>query len=61
MGKEFWAALIKDESGIGVVEIILILVVLIALVLIFKEQIKQLVDDIFKNIQKNSNSVMDGY
>lgn len=61
MGKEFWTALIKDESGIGVVEIILILVVLIALVLLFKEQIKQLVDDIFKNIQKNSNSVMDGY
>lgn len=26
MGKEFWLALAKDESGIGVVEIILILV-----------------------------------
>ena len=61
MGKEFWTVLIKDESGIGVVEIILILVVLIELVLVFKEQIKELVDNIFKNIQKNSNSVMDGY
>lgn len=61
MGKEFWTVLIKDESAIGVVEIILILVVLIALVLVFKEQIKELVDNIFKNIQKNSNSVMDGY
>ena len=61
MGQEFWTVLIKDELGIGVVEIILILVVLIALVLVFKEQIKELVDNIFKNIQKNSNSVMDGY
>ena len=61
MGKEFWTVLIKDELGIGVVEIIFILVVLIALVLVFKEQIKELVDNIFKNIQKNSNSVMDGY
>ncbi|MCI6677229.1 MAG: hypothetical protein MSG78_10155 [Clostridiales bacterium] len=58
MGKEFWLALAKDESGIGVVEIILILVVLIALVLVFKKQIKKLVDDIFKTIQTNSGSVM---
>ena len=33
--KQFW----KDESGIGVVEIILILVVLIMLVVIFRERI----------------------
>ena len=33
--KEFW----QEEDAVGVVEIILILVVLIGLVLIFKEQL----------------------
>ncbi len=61
MRRELWIRLIKDESGIGVVEIILILVVLIALVLIFKEQIKKLVDNIFKTIQDSSGNVMEGY
>ena len=41
---DFW----NDESGIGVVEMILILVVLIGIVLIFKDQLKTLVGNIFK-------------
>lgn len=41
---------IKDESGAGVVELILIIVVLIGLVLIFKEQITDLVNDLFEMI-----------
>lgn len=49
---------LKEEDGIGVVEIILILVVLIALVLIFKEQITNLVNTIFSQITTDSNSVM---
>ncbi len=51
--KEFW----QDESGIGVVEMILILVVLIGLVLIFKDQLGSLVNGIFKEIQSKTNSV----
>ena len=51
--KAFW----KDESGIGTVEVILILVVLIGLVLIFKEQLTDLVDDIFKTISKKAGQV----
>lgn len=50
---EFW----RDESGIGVVEMILILVVLIGLVLIFKKQLRSLVDGIFRQIQSQTNSV----
>ena len=42
--------MLKDDSGIGVVEIILILVVLIALVVIFKEQLTALVQNIFGSI-----------
>lgn len=49
----FW----RDEDAVGVVEIILILVVLISLVLIFKEQLTSIVQNIFKKISSQSNSV----
>ncbi|MDD6667265.1 MAG: Flp1 family type IVb pilin [Lachnospiraceae bacterium] len=48
---------LKEEDGAGVVEVILILVVIIGLVLIFKEQLSDLVDKIFSKIQRNANSV----
>lgn len=48
----------KDERGITSVEIILILVVLIALVLIFKEQMTNLVKDIFKTITSQSGKIL---
>ncbi len=48
---------IKEEDGIGVVEIILILVVLISLVLIFKSKITNLVNSIFTKITNNANQV----
>ena len=51
--KEFW----KDETGIGTVEMILILVVLIGLVLIFKEQLTDLVEDIFDTITSKAGSI----
>lgn len=47
----------RDESGIGTVEMILILVVLIGLVLIFKKQLTTLVNNIFKTITTESNKV----
>ncbi len=49
---------IQEEDGIGVVEIILILVVLIGLVIVFKEQLSSLVTKIFSNITTNSNKVL---
>jgi Flp pilus assembly pilin Flp len=39
-----------EEDGIGVVEMILILVVLIGLVIIFKKQLTTLVTNIFQTI-----------
>ena len=50
--------LIKDEEGITTVEIILILVVLIALVLIFKEQMTNIVNNIFKTITSQSSKIL---
>lgn len=48
---------LKDESGIGTVEIILILVVLIALVIIFKDQMTALVNSIFSKIKTESSKI----
>lgn len=48
---------LSEEEGVGVVEIILILVVLISLVLIFKTQLTNLVKSIFSKIVSQSNSV----
>lgn len=49
--------LIQDEAGIGVVEVILILVVLIGLVLIFKTQLTELVESIFETIVSDSSGI----
>lgn len=46
-----------DESGIGVVEIILILVVLIGLVIIFKSQLTSLAQSIFEKITSESAGI----
>lgn len=51
--KEF----VVSEEGIGVVEVILILVVLIGLVVIFKNQLTSLVSSIFKKITSQSNGI----
>lgn len=49
--------IIKEESGLGTIEIILILVVLIGLVLIFKSQLITLIDSIFNTITSQSGLV----
>lgn len=51
--KDFW----EDQSGMGVVEVILIIVVLIGLVIIFKTQITEVVNDIFEKIVSQSSSI----
>ena len=48
---------LKEEKGIGVVEVILILVVLIGLVIIFKDQLTSLVEKLLSKITKQSNSI----
>ena len=49
---------ITEEDGMGTVEIILIIVVLIGLVIIFKEQLRSLVESVFEKITTDSNTVM---
>ncbi len=47
----------KEEDGVGVIEVVLILVVLIGLVIIFKKQITTLINNIFKEINSQSKEV----
>lgn len=48
---------LTENKGVGVVEVILILVVLIGLVIIFKSQLTSLVQDIFKKITSESSGI----
>ncbi len=50
--------LIKDESAVGVIEVVLILVVLIGLVAIFKTQINDLLTKIFGSISSMSDDIL---
>lgn len=48
---------IKEEEGMGTVEIVLIIVVLIALVALFRDGIKKVVDTILNKISTNANAI----
>ncbi|MCI9569634.1 MAG: hypothetical protein HFG14_07020 [Lachnospiraceae bacterium] len=51
--KEFFL----EEDGVGVIEVVLILVVLIGLVIVFKGQINKLLTGIFSEINKQAKEV----
>lgn len=50
-------SILSSQDGMGVVEVILIIVVLIGLVIIFQTNIKSVVASIFSTIQKNAGSI----
>ncbi|MDD6195454.1 Flp1 family type IVb pilin [[Clostridium] aminophilum] len=50
---DFW----DDERGVGVIELVLILVVLIGLVILFKKNITMLLENIFNQINNSSKQV----
>ena len=52
-----WNAFWRQEEGVGVIEVVLILEVLIGLVIIFKTQITKLLENIFKEIESQSKEV----
>ena len=55
--KEELQAWLTEEDGIGVIEVVLILVVLIGLVIMFKKQITTLLNNVFKEINSQSKEV----
>lgn len=48
----------RDNKGMGTVEMILIIVVLIGLVLIFKTQIQELTGTVFEKIAVDSSAIL---
>lgn len=50
--------LMRNDRGMGTVEMILIIVVLIGLVLIFKTQISELVGSVFQKISADSAAIL---
>lgn len=48
--KRLFRNLMNDNRGIGVVEMVLILLVLVGLVIIFKSKAGTLIDNIFKSV-----------
>lgn len=51
--RQFWT----EEEGMGTVEVILIIVVLVGLVIIFKSQITQVVNSLFQKITSQTGTV----
>ncbi len=46
-----------EEDGMGTVEVILIIVVLVGLVLVFRKQLTTLVNNLFSKITKQADSI----
>ncbi len=54
--KRFW----MEEDGIGVVEIVLILVILVALIVIFKDKITTIISNAFSQIDDGAGTINEG-
>lgn len=52
-----WKQFLKEEDGMGTVEVILIIVVLVGLVIIFKDQITKIVNDLFSKISSQTGKI----
>ncbi len=48
---------LMEEDGVGVVEMVLIVVVLIGIVVLFKKKLTTLVSDIFNTIKERTGEV----
>ena len=48
---------LEEEDGMGTVEVILIIVVLVGLVIIFKEKITEIVNSIFSKITSQTKKI----
>ncbi|MBR1391574.1 MAG: hypothetical protein IJ567_09090 [Lachnospiraceae bacterium] len=52
-----WKRFLTEEDGVGVVEVILILVVLVGLIIIFKSKLTTLMNNIFKTISNRADTL----
>lgn len=52
-----WHEFMREEDGMGTVEVILIIVVLVGLVILFKDQITKIVNNLFSKITSQTGKV----
>lgn len=57
--RSFAMRFIREEDGVGVVEIVLILVILVGLVLIFSDQIGEVVDSALTAFSEDSSEILE--
>ena len=48
----------EDNRGIAVIEIILILVIILGLIIIFRKNLKEMIDKIFKQINGDRDKIL---
>ncbi len=58
-GRNALSALRDDEEGIGTLELVLIVAVLIAIVLVFREEIIGFLTTLMEKVETKSNDVFD--
>lgn len=51
---------IKEDDGVGTVEVVLLLVIIVALVVLFRKQIKDIFDKAMVKVNKDSEEVING-
>lgn len=49
---------IKEDDGVGTVEVVLLLVVIVVLVILFRERIKKIVTEALTKINENSDKII---
>lgn len=52
-----WKQFLREEDGMGTVEVILIIVVLVGLVIIFKDQLTKIVNNLFSKISSQTGKI----
>ncbi len=57
MKRLYWRVAMKQLEGVGVIEVILILVIIIGLVLIFRNEITDIIQNAFSTITDNSAEI----
>ena len=57
----FWERLKKDTKGMGTIEVIIILAVLVALALVFRSFITDLAKKLFDKIQEKADAAVDAF
>ena len=58
LAKERWQEIKGDNRGLAVIEIILILVIVLGLIIIFRKNLKAMIDEIFNKIKGNQKEII---